>query len=51
VLRLLRPRQWTKNALLFAALVFAERLFVPEAFLRASLASSASASPPARATS
>ena len=38
MLRLLRPRQWTKNALLFAALVFAEKLFVPEAFLRASLA-------------
>jgi 4-hydroxybenzoate polyprenyltransferase len=38
VLRLLRPRQWTKNALLFAALVFAEKLFVPEATLRASLA-------------
>ena len=38
MLRLLRPRQWTKNALLFAALVFAEKLFVPEALLRASLA-------------
>jgi 4-hydroxybenzoate polyprenyltransferase len=38
VLRLLRPRQWTKNALLFAALVFAEKLFVPEALLHASLA-------------
>jgi 4-hydroxybenzoate polyprenyltransferase len=38
VLRLLRPRQWTKNALLFAALVFAEKLFVPEALARASLA-------------
>jgi 4-hydroxybenzoate polyprenyltransferase len=38
VFRLLRPRQWTKNALLFAALVFAEKLFVPEALLRASLA-------------
>ena len=37
MLRLLRPRQWTKNALLFAALVFAEKLFVPEALLRASL--------------
>jgi 4-hydroxybenzoate polyprenyltransferase len=38
VLRLLRPRQWTKNALLFAALIFAEKLFVPEAFGRAALA-------------
>src|SRR5262245_12506097 len=38
VFRLLRPRQWTKNALLFAALVFAEKLFVPEALLRATLA-------------
>jgi 4-hydroxybenzoate polyprenyltransferase len=38
VLRLLRPRQWTKNALLFAALVFAEKLFDADALLRASLA-------------
>jgi 4-hydroxybenzoate polyprenyltransferase len=38
VLRLLRPRQWTKNVLLFAALVFAEKLFVPEALVRACLA-------------
>jgi 4-hydroxybenzoate polyprenyltransferase len=29
VLRLLRPRQWIKNLLLFAALVFARQLFVP----------------------
>lgn len=30
-LRLLRPRQWTKNLLLFAALLFARRLFDPQA--------------------
>ena len=36
--RLLRARQWTKNALLFAALVFAGRLFDPESLLRAGLA-------------
>jgi len=29
VLRLLRPRQWIKNLLLFAALVFAKQLFDP----------------------
>jgi 4-hydroxybenzoate polyprenyltransferase len=38
VLRLLRPRQWTKNLLLFAALVFAEELFHPLAFVTACLA-------------
>ena len=31
MLRLLRPRQWIKNLLLFAALVFAKQLFVPHA--------------------
>ena len=29
----LRPAQWTKNLLVFAALVFAERLFEPRAVL------------------
>jgi 4-hydroxybenzoate polyprenyltransferase len=38
VLRLLRPKQWTKNLLLFAALVFAEELFDPAAFATACLA-------------
>jgi 4-hydroxybenzoate polyprenyltransferase len=38
VLRLMRPRQWTKNLLLFAALVFAGQLFHPSAFLTACLA-------------
>jgi 4-hydroxybenzoate polyprenyltransferase len=38
VLRLLRPKQWTKNLLLFAALVFAEELFHPDAFVTACLA-------------
>jgi 4-hydroxybenzoate polyprenyltransferase len=36
-LRLLRPRQWTKNLLLFAALLFARRLFDPAALLLALL--------------
>lgn len=36
-LRLLRPRQWTKNLLLFAALLFARRLFDPPALLLAAL--------------
>jgi 4-hydroxybenzoate polyprenyltransferase len=35
--RLLRPRQWTKNLLLFAALVFAEELFDADAVVLASL--------------
>lgn len=38
MLRLLRPKQWTKNLLLFAALVFAEELFHPAAFATACLA-------------
>ena len=38
MLRLLRPRQWTKNLLLFAALVFAHRLFDVHAFAIACLA-------------
>ena len=38
MLRLLRPKQWTKNLLLFAALVFAEELFNPAAFVTACLA-------------
>jgi len=38
VLQLLRPKQWTKNLLLFAALVFAEELFHPAAFVTACLA-------------
>ena len=35
--RLLRPRQWTKNLLLFAALVFAKELFDADAVALASL--------------
>jgi 4-hydroxybenzoate polyprenyltransferase len=35
--RLLRPRQWTKNLLLFAALVFAKKLFDADAVVLASL--------------
>jgi 4-hydroxybenzoate polyprenyltransferase len=38
VLRLLRPKQWTKNLLLFAALVFARKLLEPAAVLEACLA-------------
>jgi 4-hydroxybenzoate polyprenyltransferase len=37
-LRLVRPRQWTKNLLLFAALVFAQKLFDLEALALAMLA-------------
>ena len=38
MLRLLRPRQWIKNLLLFAALVFARQLFVPRSAALAALA-------------
>ncbi len=38
MLRLLRAKQWTKNLLLFAALVFAQRLFDPHALLTACVA-------------
>jgi 4-hydroxybenzoate polyprenyltransferase len=38
VFRLLRPRQWIKNGLLFAALVFARQLFVPRSAALACLA-------------
>ena len=37
MLSLLRPKQWTKNLLLFAALLFAERLFDPGSFAAACL--------------
>src|SRR6187402_2288268 len=37
-LRALRPHQWTKNLLVFAALLFSKHLFEPEPFLRAFLA-------------
>jgi 4-hydroxybenzoate polyprenyltransferase len=37
-LRALRPHQWTKNLLVFAALLFSKHLFEPGLFLRASLA-------------
>ncbi|MEO8361514.1 MAG: decaprenyl-phosphate phosphoribosyltransferase [Vicinamibacteria bacterium] len=36
--RALRPHQWTKNLLVFAALLFSKHLFEAEPFLRASLA-------------
>ncbi len=38
MLRLLRPKQWTKNLLLFAALLFAEKLLDPASALQALLA-------------
>ncbi|MBW2266932.1 MAG: decaprenyl-phosphate phosphoribosyltransferase [Deltaproteobacteria bacterium] len=38
MLQLLRAKQWTKNLLLFAALVFAQRLFDPHSFLTACIA-------------
>ena len=37
-LRALRPHQWTKNLLVFAALLFSKHLFEPEPFLRTLLA-------------
>lgn len=37
-LRALRPHQWTKNLLVFAALLFSKHLFEPEPFIRALLA-------------
>ena len=37
-LKALRPHQWTKNLLVFAALLFSKHLFEPEPFLRALLA-------------
>lgn len=36
--RLLRPKQWTKNLLVFAALLFARRLFDPAAVVDAGIA-------------
>ena len=36
--QLLRPKQWTKNLLLFAALVFARKLLEPQAAITATLA-------------
>jgi 4-hydroxybenzoate polyprenyltransferase len=38
VFRLLRAKQWTKNLLLFAALLFAQQLFDPQAFVTACIA-------------
>ena len=38
MLQLLRPKQWTKNFLVFAAPLFAERLFDPATFAMACLA-------------
>lgn len=37
IARSLRPHQWVKNVLLFAALIFAQRVFDSSAFLRAGL--------------
>ncbi len=34
LLKTMRPRQWTKNAFIFAALVFDKQLFVVDSFLR-----------------
>ena len=38
ILRSLRPRQWTKNIVVYAALIFAQRLFVVSDLLRVSAA-------------
>src|SRR3990170_5934241 len=34
LLKTMRPRQWTKNVFVFAALVFDKQLLIPESFLR-----------------
>lgn len=34
LLKTMRPRQWTKNGFVFAALVFDKQLFLPDPFLR-----------------
>lgn len=34
LLKTMRPRQWTKNIFVFAALVFDKQLFIPSSFLR-----------------
>ncbi len=34
LLKTMRPRQWTKNGFIFAALVFDKQLFIPSSFLR-----------------
>jgi 4-hydroxybenzoate polyprenyltransferase len=34
LLKTMRPRQWTKNGFIFAALVFDKQLFIPQSFLR-----------------
>jgi len=38
MLRAMRPLQWTKNALVFAAVLFAHKIFEPEPLLRSSAA-------------
>jgi len=38
IIQSMRPRQWTKNLALFVGLVFAQQLFTPTSFERASLA-------------
>lgn len=37
LIRTMRPRQWTKNVLIYAGLVFDQQLFIPDAFLRVTL--------------
>ena len=34
LIRSMRPRQWTKNVFVFAALVFDKQLLIPESFVR-----------------
>ncbi len=34
LIKTMRPRQWTKNIFIFAALVFDKQLFIPNSFLR-----------------
>ena len=38
LIKTMRPRQWTKNVIIYAGLVFDGQVFVPEAFLRVTVA-------------
>jgi 4-hydroxybenzoate polyprenyltransferase len=38
LIRTMRPRQWTKNALVYGGIVFDGQLFIPDSFLRVTVA-------------